>query len=287
MLNKKLLVAESGSTKTAWFIIQGEGSSGGSCRTSGINPFLQSEDEISGLLQNEFTLARGYYSEVYFYGAGCGNPEKVEKIKRSLKSFLKAGKILVDSDLMAAARSLCGNNPGIAAIIGTGSNCCYYDGAQIKRHVPPLGFILGDEGSGAVIGRKLLADILKNRLPEKIITNFFLKYRMEQAEILDNIYRKPFPNRFMAKFTHFIADNIDDPSIHSMVKESFADFFVRNISQLPESSWLPVNFTGSVAWHFRRILTQAALETGFSTGIITNSPAEGLLEYHKNNSPFK
>jgi glucosamine kinase len=280
MLNRKLLVAESGSTKTSWFIIQGEGDSAGSCRTSGINPFLQSEEEISGMLQKEFTLSRGYYSKVYFYGAGCGNPEKVGKIKRLLEYFFKAGEILVDSDLMAAARSLCGSKPGIAAIIGTGSNCCYYDGVQINRHVPPLGYILGDEGSGAVLGRKLLADILKNRLPGNIITDFFLKYKTDQAEILDNIYRKPFPNRYMAEFTHFIADNIDDPSIHSMVKESFADFFVRNISQLPESSWLPVNLTGSIAWHFRSILTQAALETGFSTGIITGSPADGLLEYH-------
>ncbi len=276
-----ILIADSGSTKTTWCIVSGEGDALPTCHTSGINPFLQTEDEISECLKQEFSLSRGFFDAVYFYGAGCANPEKNEKVKRPLALFFDTGNISVNSDLMAAARSLCGSSPGIAAIIGTGSNTCYYDGSQIIRHVSPLGYILGDEGGGTVMGRKLLADVLKNQLPETIIRKFFDKYKLEPAEILHNVYREPFPNRFMAKFTHFIAENIDHPSIYGLVKESFTDFFVRNISQYPESAHLPVNVTGSIGWHFSSVLKQAAEENGFSIGIVTETPMEGLLEYHK------
>jgi N-acetylglucosamine kinase-like BadF-type ATPase len=163
-----ILIADSGSTKTTWGIISGDGKTD-RCRTSGINPFMQTTDEISFCLQHEFTISKGYFDTVYFYGAGCADRERNLKVKTALKTVFDSETILVDSDLMAAARSLCGSNPGIAAIIGTGSNSCYYDGSQIKRHVPPLGYILGDEGSGTVIGRKITCPIsLKISLPLKL-----------------------------------------------------------------------------------------------------------------------
>ncbi len=276
-----ILVADSGSTKTTWCIISRHDNDGDSCQTAGINPFLQSEEEISSCLQQEFSLSRGPFGAVYFYGAGCANPEKIEKVKRVLADFFKSDQISVNSDLMAAARSLCGDNPGIAAIMGTGSNSCYYDGKVIKKHVPPLGYILGDEGSGSVLGRKLLSDLLKNQLPADITEDFFEKYKFEPAEILDRVYRQPFPNRFMAGFTRFMAENIDHPSIYKLVKSSFAEFFVRNISQYPEATGMPVNFTGSICWHFGEVLKAAAGENGFRTGTITRAPMEGLVEYHK------
>jgi glucosamine kinase len=276
-----ILIADSGSTKTTWSIIAGDGNSGESCRTSGINPFLQTEEEIFACLQNEYSLAARPFEAVYFYGAGCANPEKNEKVRRPLAGYFDTGAVYVESDLMAAARSLCGTEPGIAAILGTGSNSCYYDGSIIVRHVSPLGYILGDEGSGSVIGRKLLSDILKNRLPADLISSFFEKHRIGAATILDNVYRQPFPNRFMAGFTRFIAEHKDRREIYELVKGSFAEFFIRNISQYPEASRMPVNFTGSIGWHFSEILKKAAEETGFKTGIITESPVGGLTEYHK------
>lgn len=277
-----ILIADSGSTKTTWAIINSDGSTGEKCHTPGINPFLQTKNEIYDCLRNEFSSVDGPYDVIWFYGAGCANPEKKDKVQRALDKFFNAGKILVDSDLMAAARSLCGTSPGIVAIIGTGSNSCYYDGTIIKRHVPPLGYILGDEGSGTVLGKKLLADILKNQLPEKICSAFFEKYQMKPDEIMDKVYRRAFPNRFMANFTFFIAENIDHPAIFNLVKTSFAEFFDRNVSQYPESGHLPVSVTGSIGWHFKEILREAADEAGIHIGTITESPMKGLLDYHKN-----
>lgn len=276
-----ILIADSGSTKTTWCVVHNKENIE-KCTTPGINPFLQSEKDISDTLEAAFTLQKGKFGAIHFYGAGCANQEKNEKIRKQLDLFFDAGNIFVDSDLMAAARSLCGKKPGIAAILGTGSNSCYFDGSKIARHVSPLGFILGDEGSGTVLGRKLLADILKNQLPEDICRRFFNTYEVKPAEILDHVYRKPFPNTYMAKFTYFLADNIKDQSIHKLVKESFSEFFSRNVSQFPEAADMPVNFTGSIGWHFREILAEAAKDTGFIMGKITRDPMEGLLEYHIN-----
>jgi glucosamine kinase len=252
-----ILIADSGSTKTTWCIINGNHEVE-KCMTAGINPFLQSEDAITGTLKTDFSMNKGPFSEIYFYGAGCANPEKSDKVRRPLRSFFDSADIFVESDLMAAARSLCGRNPGIAAILGTGSNSCYYDGTEIKKHVSPLGYILGDEGSGTVMGRKLLSDILKNQLPSDICTKFFEIYKISPAEILDSVYRQPFPNRYMAQFTHFLAGNISHPAIRNIVKQSFSEFFTRNIGQFP-----------------------AASGSGFMTGTITQDPMEGLLDYHK------
>lgn len=279
--NNMILIADSGSTSTTWCLITDESSNIDICETAGINPFLQSSAEISETLRNEFTLLKGPFEAIHFYGAGCANPEKNDKVRRSMHEYFDSENIFVDSDLMAAARSLCGTGPGIAAILGTGSNSCFYDGNQIIKHVSPLGYILGDEGSGTVLGKKLLSDILKNQLPEEICRRFYNKYNLEPSEILDRIYRKPFPNRFMAQFTHFIAANTDHPSIHKLVKDSFSEFFIRNIRQLPEAGRLPVNVTGSIGFHFRNILAEAADETGFKTGLISKAPMDGLLEYHR------
>lgn len=276
-----ILVADSGSTKTTWCIIHKNVRGTETCHTAGINPFLQTEEEILNTVQKEYSLAKGPFDSINFYGAGCANPGKNEKVKRQLEKFFKAPDIFIHSDLMAAARSLCKHEAGIAAILGTGSNSCYYDGSGIKRHVPPLGYVLGDEGSGTVLGRKLLSDVLKKQLPEDLCIKFSDRYRIDGVEILDNVYRKPFPNRYMAKFTPFLSENLDHPAIYQLVKGSFSEFFIRNIRQYPEASVLPVNFTGSIAWYFRDVLGAAAVDSGYRTGIITMAPMEGLIDYHK------
>ncbi len=276
-----ILIADSGSTRTTWSVITDNGISPKTCETSGINPYLQTPEEISDTLKREFTLGKGPFDALFFYGAGCANPEKIEAVRLSLDNFFKAGNINVFSDLMAAARSLCGKSPGIVAILGTGSNSCYYNGNEIARHVSPLGYILGDEGSGTVLGRKLLADVLKNQLPEEIISAFNKKYGLQPSEILENVYRKPFPNRFMAQFTHFISDHIDNPLMYKLVKSSFAEFLERNIKQFPEAAHLPVHVTGSIGWHFSDIFRAAIREAGFTAGVITKTPMDGLIRFHK------
>jgi glucosamine kinase len=276
-----ILIADSGSTKTTWCIINASNEIE-KCVTAGINPFLQSEEGIAETIKKEFSLNKGPFKNIFFYGAGCANPEKIDKVRRPLSSFFGEAEIFVGSDLMAAARSLCGREPGIAAILGTGSNSCYYNGTEIIKHVSPLGYILGDEGSGTVLGRQLISDVLKNQLPADICTKFFDHYKLTSAEILDKVYRQPFPNRFMAQFTHFLAGNITHPSIKKLVKQSFTEFFTRNIRQFPEAATTPVNVTGSIGWYFRDILNEAASGSGFRTGIITQDPMEGLLDYHKN-----
>lgn len=278
-----ILIADSGSTKTSWHLIKNIKGAYESCLTEGTNPWLQSENDISEKLRKDFTLTTGIFEAIHFYGAGCANREKNNQVKKSLSNFFKAKDIYIYSDILAAARSLCGDQPGIAAILGTGSNSCYYNGRKIINQISPLGYILGDEGSGAVLGRRLLSDVLKKQLPSDICNLFFEKYRLQPADILENIYHKPFPNRFMAEFTIFISENIDHPSIYRLVNNCFKEFFLRNIKQYPEASHLPVSATGSIAWYFRNVLKESAMETGFRMEKITKSPMDGLVKFHLKN----
>jgi Predicted N-acetylglucosamine kinase len=182
--------------------------------------------------------------------------------------------------MLAAARSLCGNNAGIVCILGTGSNSCYYNGNEIVKNVSPLGFILGDEGSGAYMGKLLVSDILKNQMPQHVINEFLEKYKLSSAEIIDKVYRKPFPNRFLAGFTPFIVEKVNDPCIYNLVYSSFKAFIQRNVMQY-EYKHYKVNFIGSIAFHFKDILLKVAKEMGITVGIIAKSPIDGLVDYHK------
>lgn len=275
-----ILIADSGSTHTTWALVDRDSSDVLYCETPGINPYYQDEDEIVAVLSDEFSMDINQVRKIYFYGAGCANPEKCALVGRALMRFFGICEIDVQSDLMAAARALLGRGSGIAAILGTGSNSCYYDGHKIVSNVPPLGFILGDEGSGAVLGRTLVGDILKKQVPEQICSRFFERYQLSAADILERVYRHPFPNRFLAGFTHFIADNIEEEAMSDLVRKAFAAFFVRNIALYPEATGLPVNFVGSVAYEFRELLKEAAAITGFGVGQIMRSPVAGLIRYH-------
>lgn len=279
-LHTMILIADSGSTKTAWSLIKAVDEPVKTCNTSGINPMYQDEDSIYGMLHKEFTLNIPDRIALYFYGAGCINHAVNQIVYQALVRFFKPYTIAVDSDIMAAARSLCGNNPGIACILGTGSNSCYYDGQFIARQVSPLGYILGDEGSGAVIGRKFIADLLKHQLPVQVSERFFSTFQLAPHEILEQVYKKPFPNRFLAQFTHFIHANLQDDALHNLVRKSFDEFFSRNIRQYPEAQHTPVHFTGSIALHFKSLLSESARDQGFSIGTITGNPMEGLINYH-------
>jgi len=289
-----ILIADSGSTKTSWSLFDPENGTTAKCQTSGINPMYQDEKSIYHVLEKEFTLTphpdgvvpprRGGGIKLYFYGAGCINKGVNETVQKALAAFFKGSVISVGTDLLGAARSLCQNHEGIACILGTGSNSCYYDGKEIVRNISPLGYMLGDEGSGAVIGRKFIADLLKNQLPDAMHKRFFEKYDLTPHAIMDNVYKKPFPNRFLAQFTLFIHDNLNEPVLRNLVKSSFIEFFRRNVGQYPEASRLPIQFTGGIAFYFKEVLEEAAGESGYITGHINPAPMEGLITYHMNKS---
>ncbi len=273
-----IIIADSGSTKTDWLILGNDKSS--KITTEGINPFYQEREDIVKIINSSSELTNANVEAVYFYGAGCAFPDKNKIVEESIKFTINTKAITIASDLQAAAHSLLGNKSGIACIMGTGSNSCQYNGTEITHNVSPLGYILGDEGSGAVIGKSFIADYLKNQLPQDISNKFTSETGLNTSEILTKVYKQPFPNRYLASFTKFIKTNIGNKYLYELVKDSFISFFKRNIEQYSEYKNQEIHFTGSIAYHFEDILIEAALETGVKISSITQSPMEGLKLYH-------
>lgn len=275
-----MLIADSGSTKTDWCVIL-DNTPIKRIGTKGLNPFFQSEEEIQQELTHSLLLQlpEGTIDSVYFYGAGC-TPEKAPTLRRAIADSLPVvGNIKAYSDMLAAARGLCGREAGITCILGTGSNSCFYDGKEIVNHISPLGFILGDEGSGAVLGKLLVGDILKNQLSPTIKEVFLKQFDLTVPEIIDRVYRQPFPNRFLASLSPFIAQHLEEPGIRQLVLGSFIAFLRRNVMQYDYTQY-PAHFIGSVAHCYKEILQEAAQETGIRIGKILQSPMEGLIQYH-------
>lgn len=276
-----ILIADSGSTKTTWCLLNLESGEKEIIQTAGINPFYQDSDTIIKTLEAEFSSRERDFDAIYFYSAGCSNPSISKVAFNALNQFFNTETLEIESDLMAAAHALCGNSEGIACILGTGSNSCHYNGKEVVENVSPLGFILGDEGSGAVIGKKLLADVLKNQLPEHIREAFFNQYKTGNAEILENIYKKPFPNRYAAGFTKFISEHKTEQALQQLILQSFDDFLTRNVLQYNKAKELPVHFTGSIAYYFRDLLSIALEKRQLKPGNIIKDPIEGLIEFHQ------
>ena len=275
-----MLIADSGSTKTDWCVIL-DNTPIKRIGTKGLNPFFQSEEEIQQELTHSLLpqLPEGTIDSVYFYGAGC-TPEKAPTLRRAIADSLPVvGNIKAYSDMLAAARGLCGREAGITCILGTGSNSCFYDGKEIVNHISPLGFILGDDGSGAVLGKLLVGDILKNQLSPTIKEVFLKQFDLTVPEIIDRVYRQPFPNRFLASLSPFIAQHLEEPGIRQLVLGSFIAFLRRNVMQYDYTQY-PAHFIGSVAHCYKEILQEAAQETGIRIGKILQSPMEGLIQYH-------
>ena len=277
-----ILIADSGSTKTDWCVVE-NGQPIQQISTKGINPFFQSEEEISNEIATSLLpqLKTNALDAVYFYGAGCGFPDKIAMVHRAITKHLQIKReVEVNTDMLAVAHGLCQHEAGIACIMGTGSNSCYYDGKQIVSNVSPLGFILGDEGSGAVLGKLLVGDILKNQMTPELKEKFLKHFGLTPADIIDHVYRKPFPNRFLASLSPFLAQNIDEPCIHALVLGSFKSFLKRNVMQYENFRNSKVHFIGSVAFYYKTILAEAAQEMNIQLGTIIKSPMEGLIKYH-------
>ena len=286
------LIADSGSTKTDWCLCN-QGAVLQNIQTQGINPYHQTEEAIEEVLREELlpqlttTPHTTHYTQnttpytlhIIFYGSGCANATACNRIKEALNKVLGTKDITVHSDLLGAARALCGHEEGIACVLGTGSNSCLYNGKEITANTPPLGYILGDEGSSAVLGRRLVGDCLKNQLPEAIRDEFLAEYNLTSEIILEKVYRQPLANRFLASLTPFLSKHREVPEVHKLLVESFTDFFVRNVKQY-RRPWLPIHFVGSIANAFSSELKEAAESLGMELGTIMRSPMEGLIKYH-------
>lgn len=278
------LIADCGSTKIDWCALN-DGKVTKQVFTLGMNAVMLTEEEIrqriSEQLIPELGELAGKITEVYFYGAGCISAEVCGNVARALRANLpEATTVEVYTDLLAAARALCGRTPGIACIMGTGSNSCLYDGEAIASNVSPLGFILGDEGSGAVLGKLFLGDVLKKQLPAEICAKFLDEYDLNLLTIIQRVYREPQANRFLASVTPFLSKNINVPEIHALVLNAFRAFFRRNIKQYTAYEKHTVNFIGSIAYYFEDVLNEAAAAEGCKVGKIVKSPMEGLIEFH-------
>ena len=279
-----LLIADSGSTKTDWCLCNGS-TILNSIQTQGINPYHQTEEAIEQVLFDELLPQLTESSniskslQVIFYGAGCANESACNRVKEAIHKVLGVTDITIHSDLLGAARALCGHDEGIACVLGTGSNSCLYNGKEIIANIPPLGYILGDEGSSAVLGRRLVGDCLKKQLPEALRDEFLTEYELTQEIILEKVYRQPLANRFLASLTPFLSKHRDVPEVHKILVESFVDFFVRNVKQY-RRPWLPIHFVGSIANAFNSEVKEAAESLGMELGTIMQSPMEGLIKYH-------
>lgn len=285
-----ILLADSGSTKVHWCLV----TASGQCSdvfTDGINPLFQTSDAMRNSICNQLLpqisslLWAGSLTHVFFYGAGC-TPEKKVFVQRALEGVFKKAEVSVESDMLGAARGLLQRKAGVACILGTGSGSCFYNGETIEWCVPSLGYILGDEGSAAVLGKRLVGDLLKNQLGDDLKEAFFKEYETSMADIIEKVYRQPFPNRFLAKLSKFCADHIEDKRIHDLVYDHFVQFIRRNIVQYFQPSagniqHSAVGFVGSVAYYYRPILEEAMQAEGLPLGTILKDPIEGLKEYHK------
>src|SRR5690554_5994069 len=248
-----ILIADSGSSKTDWFFSNGENSE--RFTTGGANPFFRNTaDLVKEWKASPVNGISGKASRIYFYAAGVVDEEKAHVIRKALQEFFRAADIRVESDLLAAAHATLGAGEGIACILGTGSNSCRFDGQRITAHVPPLGFILGDEGSGAVLGRQLVGDYLKKTMPAELQHLFQKKYPMEYAEFLNRVYRQEKPNRFLAGFVPFLNENIQNEYCKNLVENAFESFIGRNVAQYPGYQNQSLCFVGSVAFYFQEQL---------------------------------
>ncbi len=275
-----ILISDSGSTKTDWVLLE-SGEVLLRVKTQGLNPTQQKYEDIAEVLCKELLpqLEGKEPDGIFFYGAGCAYEEANARMRRALEMFFSTKNIEINSDLLAAARALCGRDEGIACILGTGSNSCYYNGSEIVDNIPPLGFILGDEGSGATLGRLLVNGCLKRQFPQDICAGFFQQYNLDVATILEKVYREPMPGRFLASLTPFLFENRKNPEIHNMLVSSFVLFFQHN-SMAYRKSWLPIHFVGGIADLFQEEVKEAAESLGLSIGNIVKSPMKGLVEFH-------
>lgn len=274
------LIADSGSTKTEWCILKNNKPA--LFTTQGMSPYFVNSEKIEEIIQSEVLplLKKNIIDEIYFYGTGCKNRENLKMFKKVFTKLFPKAFVVIDNDLSGAAKALCGNQKGIACILGTGSNSCYYNGKRIVKNSPGLGFILGDEGSGAYLGKKVIQHYLYNIFDEDLRARFDAKFVTTDSEILESVYKRPLPNRYLASFAIFLAENRGHYMIENIIEDGINDFFYTHVISYKESPKLPIHFTGGIAFGFKDIVTQLCQNYELQLGNILRSPMEGLIRYH-------
>jgi N-acetylglucosamine kinase-like BadF-type ATPase len=277
-----ILIADSGSSKTDWRLLGPDGSVA-QAKTVGFNPYFQDADMIYEELEKTLLpqLASTDISEVYYYGAGCSTDTTRGVVRSAVHTAFPGAHIDVNHDLLAAARALCGHQPGIACILGTGVNSCLYDGEKIVTGRPSLGFWLGDEGSGGYMGKTLIQQYFHEDMPEDLRQKFEKRYKPVLGTVLENAYKKPFPNSYFASFSKFLFDNISHPYAFRLVYDGFSLFFDRYVLKYPDAASYKVHFVGSVAFYYNTVVRRAAGDKGLTVGHIMESPIAGLTLYHQ------
>ena len=274
------LIADSGATKAEWsLLLNGKQKT---ILTQGISPYFLSEEQISDILAKELTphVKNAGVDEIHYYGTGCANPDNAKLVKRAIKKVFPSASIEVSHDLLGAARACCGKSKAMVANLGTGSFCCYYDGKKIAKETPGIGYALGDEGSGAYLGKRVVQYYLYNTFDEDLRARFDYKYVTNRAEILENVYKKPFPNRYLASFAMFLAENRNHYMIENIIEDCLNDFFFTHLCKYKEIWKYPLNFVGSVAFGFKDVLEELCHSYEFELGKVLKKPMSGLIEYH-------
>lgn len=274
-----ILVADSGSSKTDWMAYTTDKTF--SFSTQGINPYFVNANDVVKILTKNKDLAAyaNTVKEVYFFGAGCSSPDKHEIISNGLSAFFTQAFISVDHDLIGSAYATCGNEPGLACILGTGSNITYYDGENVHDGKHGLGYVLGDEGSGTYFGKKVLVAYLYKNMPAELADAFEKQFDVDKETVINNVYQKPFPNSYLAAFSRFMIANKAHPFIQTLLKEGFQDFIDTNVKDYKEHKTLGCNFVGSIAYYYQDELKAVFAENNIKIGKILQKPIEGIFEY--------
>lgn len=275
------LIADSGATKAEWCLLKNGRKK--TLFTQGISPYFLNTEQIYQLLEKELKprLRKEEIHEIYYYGTGCANPLNARSVKKALSKSYPDAKVEVTHDLMGAARALCGRDKGVACILGTGANSCYYNGKKILKNSPGLGYVLGDEGSGAYLGKKVIQYYLYGTFDDELRGRFDLTYTTNASEILENVYKKPLPNRYLAGYARFLADNRGHYMIENIIEDGLNDFFFTHLCKYREAWSLPIHFAGSIAFGFKDVLQQLCNSYEFELGRVMKNPMEGLIEYHR------
>lgn len=277
-----ILIADSGGSKTDWRLIQKDGSID-QAHSPGFNPYYQPIDDLKRNVQDALLpkINDEHVKKIFFYGAGVSSVKNQLTIKSAFLEFFPGAQIEIGWDLLAAARALCGHEPGIACIMGTGSNSCLYDGVKITDNVANLGWILADEGSGANIGKKFLVDYLRKKVPQKLSAQFHQRFPLSREEFLEKVYQQEKPSAFLASFAKFIFQHLDDAYCYQLIYDSFSEFYENNVMKYENYQNLKVHFTGSIAFYFSDILRQVANDKGITVKNILEGPIAGLTLYHQ------
>ncbi|WP_075603720.1 hypothetical protein [Saccharicrinis aurantiacus] len=272
-----IVIADSGSSKTHWSFLN---DAYADIFTKGINPYYINSKEIYEVLEGAFENKFDSITEVYFFSAGCNTQVQKKTVEDAILQMWPKAIVHVESDILAACYATSMQNKGISCILGTGANSCYFDGVTVQQNIPPLGFILGDEGSGAYLGKQLVNAIYKGKLSDEIKAQFEAEYDCDMAGILNKVYKQSFPNRYLASFVPFIKSNISIPEFRLIVEKGFRQFLKNNVLQYPEAASLPIHFVGSVAYYFKDILEAQIEKKGLIMGKVLRSPMEGLKLYY-------